>query len=51
MSSALKEAIRSLGYKLACREIYGENSKSYFQMKREHDRLLNKLYRIEKKMQ
>jgi hypothetical protein len=49
MSLSLKEAVRDLGYQLAVREIYGENTPDYFKLKREHDRLLDKLYRIEKR--
>jgi len=48
-SQTLKERIRELGYQLACRELYGENSKDYYHKKREHDKLLNKLYQIEKR--
>ncbi len=45
---SLRSSIRELGYKLACREIYGENTPAYFKLKREHDYLLQKLYRLEK---
>lgn len=45
----LKERLRALGYQLACREIYGENSKDYYDKKREHSKLLNKLYGLEKR--
>lgn len=41
--------IRTLGYKLACREIYGENTPDYYRKKDEHRQLLNKLYDLEKK--
>ena len=46
----LSEKVRELGYRLAVREIYGENSKSYFDLKREHDRILYRLNRLEKKI-
>ena len=46
----LSEEVRQLGYDLATREIYGENSKSYFDKKRKHDRALYKLNRLEKKI-
>jgi hypothetical protein len=49
MSYSLKERVRELGYKLAVREIYGENSQDYYNKKKEHQDLLNKLYKIEKK--
>jgi hypothetical protein len=45
---ALSERVRSLGYQLACREIYGENTPSYYKLKREHNYLLQKLYRLQK---
>ena len=44
----LKQKVRSLGYQLACREIYGENTPAYFNLKREHNYLLQKLYRLSK---
>ena len=44
----LKEAIRLLGYQLACREIYGENTPAYFKLKRQHGAMLSKLYRLQK---
>ena len=46
----LSEEVRRLGYDLATREIYGENSKSYFDKKRKHDRALYKLNKLEKKI-
>jgi hypothetical protein len=46
---SLQEQVRELGYKLAVREIYGENTPEYFRMKNEHYRLLNKLYVREKR--
>ena len=49
MSQSLKERIRQLGYHLATREIYGENSQDYYNKKKEHRDLLEKLYRIEKR--
>ncbi len=45
----LTELVRGLGYKLACREIYGENTPDYYRKKDEHRQLLNKLYDLEKK--
>jgi len=45
----LESTIRELGYQLAVREIYGENTPEYFAQKRIHDRLLRKLDRIQKK--
>jgi len=45
----LQEKIRDLGYKLAVREVYGENTPTYFNLKREHDRMLRKLYELEKR--
>lgn len=49
MRLTLKERVRKLGYQLAVREIYGENSQDYYNKKKEHQDLLNKLYTIEKK--
>ena len=49
MSTNLEEAVRELGYQLACREIYGENTSSYFNLKRQHNYLLQKLYRLQKR--
>lgn len=46
----LTESIRKLGYQLAVREIYGENTPEYFKLKREHNYLLARLYRLEKKI-
>ena len=45
----LREKIRKLGYELATREIYGENTPEYFNLKRAHDGLLARLYRLEKR--
>ena len=45
----LESKIRELGYQLAVREIYGENTPEYFAKKKEHDRLLEKLERMQKK--
>jgi hypothetical protein len=45
----IKQKIRDLGYKLAVRELYGENTPSYFNLKREHDKMLRKLYELEKR--
>jgi len=47
--SKLTELVRALGYKLACREIYGENTPDYYRQKDEHRNLLNRLYDLEKK--
>jgi hypothetical protein len=46
---SLKAKIRELGYKLAVREIYGENTPAYYDLKWEHKRLLDKLYYLEKR--
>ena len=46
----LADEVRELGYQLAVREIYGENSKEYFDTKRKHDRALHRLNRLEKKI-
>lgn len=45
----LADEVRELGYQLAVREIYGENTPEYFAQKRIHDRLLRKLDRMQKK--
>ena len=45
----LQEEVRALGYQLAVREIYGENTPEYFKLKRHHSYLLEKLYRLEKR--
>jgi hypothetical protein len=45
----LRENIRKLGYQLAVREIYGENTPEYFTLKRSHQDLLYQLYRAEKR--
>jgi len=45
----LQESIRQLGYQLSVRELYGENTPEYFQLKRTHDRLLARLYKKEKR--
>ena len=45
---SLETTVRSLGYQLACKEIYGENSANYFLLRRQHNGLLNKLYRKNK---
>tara|TARA_Y100000385_G_C12921415_1_gene562744 strand:- start:39 stop:251 length:213 start_codon:yes stop_codon:yes gene_type:complete len=45
----LSEQVRDLGYRLAVREIYGENSKSYFDLKREHGKILHRLNKLERK--
>ena len=45
---SLRAKVRALGYQLACREIYGENTPAYYNLKKEHNYLLQKLYRLEK---
>ena len=45
----LRSKIRKLGYQLATKEIYGENTFEYFQLKKTHNRLLARLYRMEKR--
>lgn len=45
----LRENIRKLGYQLAVREIYGENTPDYYKLKRSHDSLLDQLYKREKR--
>jgi hypothetical protein len=45
----LKEKVRELGYQLAVREIYGENTPEYFKLKRHHYNLLESLYQLEKR--
>lgn len=47
--SIIQEEVKALGYKLAVREIYGENTPEYFKLKRHHSYLLEKLYRLEKR--
>ena len=47
-AESLETTVRSLGYQLACKEIYGENSANYFLLRRQHNGLLNKLYRKNK---
>ena len=46
----IRGQIRKLGYQLAVREIYGENTQSYHDLKWDHRRLLAKLYTLEKRM-
>jgi hypothetical protein len=46
----LSSQVRSEGYDLAVRELYGENSKDYFDKRRAHNKVLYQLYRIEKKI-
>ena len=45
----LESELRSLGHMLAVREIYGENSSDYRRKRAEHNRLLRKLYQLQKK--
>lgn len=49
LAQKLNSRLRSLGYQLAVREIYGENTPDYFKLKREHDKILGKVYFIEKR--
>jgi len=46
----IEENLRKLGYQLAVREIYGENTPEYFRLKRDHDSLLYKLYKLQRKV-
>ena len=46
----LSSQVRREGYDLAVRELYGENSKDYFDKRRAHNKTLFQLYRIEKKI-
>ena len=41
--------LRELGYKLAVRELHGENTPAYYKEKRRHQALLFKLYELEKR--
>jgi hypothetical protein len=45
----LRNQIRKLGYQLAVREIYGENTPAYYDLVWEHRRMLDKLYELEKR--
>lgn len=45
----LSSEVREKGYRLAVREIYGENTPDYYDKKWEHTRLLEKLYDLEKR--
>jgi len=47
--NTLRENIRKLGYQLAVREMYGENTPAYYDLKWEHQDLLYQLYRLEKR--
>jgi hypothetical protein len=46
----IRADIRKLGYELAVREIYGENTPAYHDLKWDHRRLLAKLYKLEKRI-
>ena len=46
----LESKIRELGYQLAVRELYGENTPEYYRQKRLHDRLLEDLEIKQRKM-
>ena len=39
----LESKVRKMGYQLAIRELYGENTPEYHKQKRLHDRLLEDL--------
>jgi hypothetical protein len=39
----LESKVRKMGYQLAVRELYGENTPEYYRRKRLHDRLLEDL--------
>ena len=45
----MQNNIRKLGYQLAVREIYGENTPDYYKLKSQHDSLLDELYKREKR--
>jgi len=45
----ISHALRELGYHLAVREMYGENTPDYYQKKDYHRNLLNKLYNLERR--
>lgn len=49
-SNWLSSDLRKLGYELACREIYGENCQEYFELKQKHWTLLQKLYKLQKRI-
>lgn len=40
---SLERKVRKMGYQLAIRELYGENTPEYHRQKRLHDRLLEDL--------
>jgi len=46
---SIASKVRALGYQLACREIYGENTPEYYELRRAHGRLLERLYKLEKR--
>jgi len=46
--NTLESEVRELGYKLAVREIYGDNGAAYHQLRRYHNHLLAKLNRLNK---
>jgi hypothetical protein len=51
-ASTLEQArsnLRKLGYQLAVREIYGENTPGYYDLKFRHRDLLDNLYKVEKR--
>ena len=41
----MRNSLRKLGYQLAVREIYGENTPDYYKLKSQHDSLLDELYK------
>lgn len=46
----LREKIRKLGYQLAVREMYGENTPAYYDLVWDHRRMLAQLYKLEKRL-
>ena len=44
----LESEVREIGYKLAVREIYGDNGAGYHSLRKHHNVLLAKLYRLTK---
>jgi hypothetical protein len=44
----LESTVREVGYKLAVREMYGDNGASYHNLRKYHYALLSKLYRVKK---
>jgi hypothetical protein len=46
----IEERVRHLAHMLAYEEEASTRSSSWYERKKEHDKLLNKLYRLQKKM-